>query len=423
MQVSDFMKVRKFSGALAGAILASSLFVLAAGPSFAATGTVTTVHSAAAYGAEVSVGSTVKIGKVALAELPSCDTQSVGSSTASAGSVTESGLVNTGAVDSNASSTATSSTASSDVFGINLLDGVIKATEIKAVSTTSYNSSGVFQFSTAGTVVSGLSVLGLPISANVAPNTVIDLPLIGSVTLNEQTTYLSSDEASLTVNLIHIKITLGSSKGTDIIISSASSSIKSKSGPAVVGGYAYAPQLSAGLLSSGPLVLETVPCYGTSGAVETDSVAAVTIPGVVTTGTVTVTGMGNINKSLTESETTTSIAGVNVLAGLVSATAITGDAKATTTDGVTFDFTGENTFVGLVVAGHPEITVDVKRDTKVAIAGLGTLYLNSVTVFADKVRVIPIELVINAENSLGLPIGAELTLGAAEAQLHSTDVP
>ena len=33
------------------------------------------------------------------------------------------------------------------------------------------------------------------------------------------------------------------------------------------------------------------------------------------------------------------------------------------------------------------------------------------------------ELVINADNSLGLPIGADLTLGPAEAQLHSTDIP
>ncbi len=423
MQASDVMKQRKFSGALTGAILAGSLFAFAAGPSFAATGAVTTVHTAAAYGAEVNVGSTVKIGKVAVAELPSCDTQNVGSYTATAGSVTESGLVNTGAVDSTASSTATSSTGSSDVFGINLLDGVIKATEIKAVSTTSFDSSGVFQFSTTGTVLSGLTVLGIPISVNVAPNTVIELPLIGSVTLNEQTTYTSSDEASLTVNMIHVRITLGSSKGTQIIISSASSSVKSRTAPAVVGGYAYAPQLVASPISSGPLVLETIPCWGTYGAVESDSVATTSIPGVVTTGTVTVTGMGNINKSETESEATTSIAGINVLSGLVTATAITGDAMATTTDGVNFEFTGENTFVGLAVAGHPEITVDVKRNSKVVIANLGTLYLNSVTVFADKVRVIPIELVINAENSLGLPIGATLTLGAAEAQLHSPTVP
>ena len=112
-----------------------------------------------------------------------------------------------------------------------------------------------------------------------------------------------------------------------------------------------------------------------------------------------------------------------MLAGLVGATAITANAKATTTDGVTFDFTGGSTFVGLKVAGFPTINDSVAPNTKIAIANLGDLYFNRIEIDADRIKVVPIELVIKATNSLGLPIGADLTLGVVEAQLHSTDIP
>jgi hypothetical protein len=191
----------------------------------------------------------------------------------------------------------------------------------------------------------------------------------------------------------------------------------------VVGGFAYSPQLVVGAVTTGPLVYEIVPCFGTGGAVETDSVAGANIPGVVSTGTVSVTAMGNLNKSETIAQTTSSIAGANLLSGLLSATAINGVATGTTTDGVTFDFTGGGTFVGLVVTGHPEITDNPAPNTHINIAGLGVLWFNKISLYADRIKVAPVELEINTTNTLGLPIGAELTLGLVEAQLHSTEIP
>ena len=408
----------RFIGAAVGSVLAGAIFALAANPSYA----ITTVHQARAYGARVNVGSVVKLGPVAVSELPSCDTQNVGSFTASAAAVNQAGLVGTGLVSTSASSTQGSSTGSSETVGVNLLNGLITSTDIKAVSTSSVNG-GVYSFSTAGSTFGSLKVLGIAIAANVAPNTVIELPLLGSVTLNEQVPYQSGDMASLTVNMIHVTLTLGANKGTEIIIGNASSSIKGQAVPAVVGGYAYAPQLVAKPVTTGPLALEIIPCFGTKGAVETDSVAATSIPGLLSTGAVTVTGTGNINKTETSSEATSTISGVNLLAGLVSATAIQGVASGVTADGTTFDFTGGSTFAGLSVAGHPEITVNVKPNTKIAIAGLGTLYLNKINYFPDKIKVAPIDLIINTTNTLGLPIGAELTVGVVEAALYSSTIP
>ncbi len=382
----------------------------------------TTVHVASAYGAEVNVGSVVKVGQVAGAALPSCSTQAVGSSTASAASI-NAGLINTGLVESVASSTESSSTGSSEIVGVNLLGGVISTTQLKAVSTSSVDSKGVFHFDTAGSTFGNLTVLGIRIAENVAPNTVIELPLIGSITLNEQVPFVNSSEAKLSVNMIHVRITLGLNTGTEIIVGSAASEIRTLTGPAAVGGYAFAPQLLAKPLTIGPLVSEQIGCFGTGGAVETNSIAAVSIPGLLSTGAVTVTGTGNINSAEASSEGTSSVALLNLLSGLVSATVIKGEASATTTDGSNFDLNGESTFVGLSVAGHPEIKASVAPNTQIKIANLGVLYLNRVTRYADKVRVAPVELIINVANVLKLPIGADLTVGVVEAQLHSADIP
>ncbi len=403
------------------AFLAGSALALPATLSYAKT----TVHVASAYGAEVNVGSVVKVGQIAGAGLPSCATQAVGSVTASVASI-DTGLINTGLVESVASSTETSSTGSNEIVGVNLLGGIISTTQLKAVSTSSVDSKGVFHFATTGSTFGNLNILGIRIAENVAPNTVIDLPLIGSVTLNEQVPFVNSSEAKLSVNMIHVRITLGLLgfiPGTEIIVGSAASEIRTVTGPAAVGGFAYAPKLVAGPITIRPLVSEQIGCFGTGGAVETDSVAAVSIPGIVNTGVVTVTGTGNINAGEASSEGTSSVAGLNLLSGLLSATVIKGQASATTTDGSNFDFNGGSTFVGLSVAGHPELTAGVAPNTAIKIANLGVLYLNRVTRYADKIRVAPVELIINAGNILNIPIGADLTIGVVEAQLHSADIP
>ncbi len=299
MQTCKSTKQSRLSGVVTGAILGGSLFAFAVIPAHAAS---STIHEGSAYGAEVKVAGVVKLGPEAYADFPSCYTQNVGNFTATVTSVDQTGLVSTGVVTSEASSTATTSTSSSDVLGVNLLSGLISSTEIKAVSTSFLASDGTFQSNTTGSTFGTLTVAGIHIAANVAPNTVINLPLVGSVTLNEQIPYVSSDEASLTVNMIHVRITLGAQKGTEIIVSSATSEIKIKTTPAVVAGYAYAPQLTAGPVTVGPLVYELIPCFGTgtatnSDAVVTDSVASTSIPGLATTGVVTVTGSGYDKKA------------------------------------------------------------------------------------------------------------------------------
>jgi hypothetical protein len=415
-------KLQHVSSAIAGAILAGSALVLAATTAYAASPT-TTIYQAGGYGVRIAVGSEVELGPIAYAELPQC-TPSIVTNTASATTAHLSGLVSLGAISSVASSTLDSSMGSSDIANVNILGGVITATEIKAVSSSS-ESDGVFSNSSEGSTFTGLKILGglISVSDNPAPNTVIGLPGIGTVTLNEQTAYTSGDMADQTVNMIHVRVTLGLKAGTDIIIAQGYSSVKTTSIPAAMGGYAFAPKLVVGPVTSGPLVQELVPCYGTSGAVISDSTAETSFPGILNTGAVAVTVEGNVTKSLTSVQTTSSIAGVNLLSGLVSVSAINAVANASTTDGVHFVFSGGSTLVGLEVAGFPAIKDNPPVNTKVEIAGLGTLYLNRREIGADSVKIVPIELVVDTANTLGLAIGADLTVGIADAQLHNQTIP
>ena len=69
MQLRKESSVRNYRGAFVCAMLSCAIATLAGAPSYAASVT-TTVHQASGYGAEVNVGSAVKVGPVAVAELP-----------------------------------------------------------------------------------------------------------------------------------------------------------------------------------------------------------------------------------------------------------------------------------------------------------------------------------------------------------------
>ena len=181
MQTCKSTKQRKLSGVVTGAILGGSLFAFAAIPAHAAS---STIHEGTGYGVEVKVGGVAKLGPdssrgFSVMLLTECR----GASPRRSPQSNEAGLVGTGIIDSVASGTATTATTSSDVLGVNLLDGLITSSEIKAVSTSFLASDGTFQSNTTGSTFGSLMIGALRVSANVAPNTVIDLPLVGSVTL------------------------------------------------------------------------------------------------------------------------------------------------------------------------------------------------------------------------------------------------
>lgn len=390
--------------------------------SFTAFGQAQTGYSGKAYGTKVTVApgsSSITSGTTAVSQL--C-TESTGvSDMNSAAAVSIAGVATTGVIDTSVSSSVvgsgSASTAVSTVNGLSLLGGLVSADAVTSASSSIMSGSG-YSTSSTGTIFTNAKVLGLPILLNVAPNTKIVLPGVGYVLLNEQISKVTSTSAKLTVNAVHIHITLGGilglPVGSQIVVASAESSTRAS--VALLSGFAYGTDVRlAGILDAGRTADVTLACTGDTSE-ETNNVAGVDLPGVLNTGAVHTTAVGTVGTSSTNGETTASVAGLNLLSGLVAATTITADASASTNgSGVTLSDNG-SIFVGLAVSGHPEI-VNPSANTHVSIAGLGTLWLHRVIQTSTSIEVRMVELVVDADNTLGLPIGADVRISVAKVGL------
>lgn len=312
------------------------------------------------------------------------------------------------------------SIATAEVHDVDLLAGLISADEVLAVSSTTHNNAG-FQTSAAGSTFVNLNVAGIPIIVTPEPNTTIDLLGFGRVVLNEQITTVKSTSVSLTVNMIHVFITqanvLNIPVGTEIIVSHAFSSLTSGV-HGILGGEAYGTKATVlRVVTSGPSALVKMPCLGTRGRIKTNSIAQVLLPGVFEVGEVVSTAEGTVNSTSAVGELTSTVQGVAVLTDLVTATVVKADAHASKING-TLSFSDTSTFVGLAVAGFPEINDNVAPNTRLSIAGLGTLWLHRVIQKPNSIEIRMIELIVSESNSFGLPIGTTVQVAVAEASVH-----
>jgi hypothetical protein len=380
-------------------------------------------YNAAAFGTEVNLASTVESGRSALVTL-GCTSEVGVEHTNSVASVGVPGVLTTGTVTTSAASestsTGTGSTSSATTEGASLLGGLVGATTIQSVSTTSRDSS-TLQLSTsaAGTEFLGLSVAGIPISGTPAPNTKITLPGVGYVELNQQTGSVSANAANLTVIGIHVYVTLSTPLapvGTQIIVSDASSSL---GGPVtgLLGGLAYGAGANvANTIIAGEEFPEPLGCLGTAGKVKSNTGAAVTIPGVLTTGTVADTVKGIDNPSAVSGVVTSTVQGLNLLAGTLTATAVESDVTA---KGNPPALANKSTFLGLSVPGFPGITDNVPPNTQLSLAGLGTLWLNKQTKTSTSITVIAVQLDVTVPgNPLGLAVGTTVNVAYASVGVH-----
>lgn len=385
-------------------------------------GTAENGFAATAYGTEVNVAGLVSSGRSALSTL-GCTSQVGVEHTNSIASVSAPPLLSSGTVATStttqATATGVSSTATSTVQNISLLGGLVSVGALTSESTTSQNTAtGAFSVSAAGTQFANLTVLGLPILLQPAPNTGITLPGIGSVILNQQTSHVSKKTANLNVIAIHIDVTITTplaKAGTQIVVSFAHSSL---GGPVagVLSGSAYGAKASlASLLNVGPLFPQPLACLGTGGKVRTNAGAIVAVPGVIDSGTVADTAEGTSKAGAVSGEVTSTIEGLSLLGGLVTATGVKADVTA---DGNPATFGDNSTFLDLVVAGVP-ITVNPAPNTKISLAGIGTLFLHKVIRSGNSIRVIMLQIKVTvAGNPLGLGVG--LVVNVADATIDVT---
>ena len=106
----------------------------------------------------------------------------------------------------------------------NLLGGRITFTAITAAAEDRF-SGGLHTRSAAGTQILGLRVLGLPVAASVAPNTRINLPLLGYVIVNERIFPAAAANGQTQVNGLRVVVntanSLGLRVGSEIVVAHA----------------------------------------------------------------------------------------------------------------------------------------------------------------------------------------------------------
>jgi len=389
--------------------------------------------SANAYGTRAYVGNTVTVAKTAPVAVGSgCGTAAVNQSVSgSLGAASSPPYATTGSINTSAHNSTTSSTATADVHNMGLLAGLITAGEVKAVSTTFQNSTGLHS-SAAGSSFSGL-VIGTspPRTFNTVPppNTTIQMPGIGKVVLNEQ--ILSgngTNKQGLTVNMIHVYVTvsnvLGIPVGSQIVVAHAGSGLTQISGPASLDGTAFGTNVTGTAITSSPTATVSVGCQG--NPLTTVSQAGVSVMGVLNSGAIVDTAQGSVTATISKATTTSTVQAVNLLGGLITASQVKAQANASTTNGTTFNFSDSgSSSTGLVVQGvaYGNVSANTKITLTVNGKTLGTLYLHRVIQNSNSITVRAIDLVIAAGNALNLPAGTHIVVGSASASLHSPAHP
>jgi hypothetical protein len=390
-------------------------------------------YTASAYGTYAFVGSTVVVGQTAPVGVgPGCGTAAINqSASGTVASVTALPTIQTGIINTNASDALNTATGSADVHSISLLGALITAKEVKAVSTTFQDNTG-FHSNAAGSSLSVLKIGTTVFNAVPAPNTTIQLAGFGKVVLNEQIASSSATKAQLTVNMIHVYVTIANNLnipvGTQIIVSHAFSGLTQAGGPGTLDGTAFGTSVNSTIIKSSPTAPASVGCLG--NALITKSQVGITVPAdgsVLSSGTIQDTAQGSVTASLSTSETTSTVQNVNLLNGIIAASVVHADAKASTTDGTTFTFSegSGSYFTGLMVQGVAYANVAANTKLTITVDGktLGTLYLHRVIQGTNSITVRMIELVLASGNSLGLPTGMDIIVASASASLHSPAHP
>lgn len=399
----------------AAALAATVLPMVNAGPA-SAEAVASFSYGGDAYGSAATLGTLVNSGHVA--DLPMCTLTVPASSSNSYAAVHLGTLGTIGAVSTHTGSHQSGATRSSQTTtqtaGFSLAGGLVQATAVSNVATTSFDGT---RFSrTASTTFVGLKVAGITIPVVPLPNTAIAVPGVGSVTLNAQSTSTTYGARYITVNAVVLRVSatnLIGMPGGKVVIGYASSSL-GEPVQHIEDGLAYGTDVAVGTtLDSGRTAAAYMPCGGTAGGMRTVTTAALSVPGVLSTGAVTSTAMSTDSGSVSSAATTNEMASVSLLGGLVTADAVDTQSTATLTGGVITRSSAGTTIAHLTVLGQP---VTVSANAHIDIAGVGGLDIEKVVSTKTGVHVYGLQLTLSvAQGALGA--GTVLTIGSANASV------
>jgi hypothetical protein len=275
------------------------------------------------------------------------------------------GLVSAGLLttQSNSSLDPSKSTASAQVANVSLLNGLVKATAVEAVSQ-SVAGTDAATYNSKGSRIVGLTVNNS--SVTVAPNTKVAVKSLGT-TIADLYVYEESgtstyqggvSKSSHSVNMLRLvllKPFLGFPSGTQVIVAHAESDAQSPTigcpGLKSVSGEAFTAYVDGNLAGKDFVEIKVgdavLPSTGGSNSDGTN----VSIPGVVTSDTATNTTSGSLNDPHPKATSQSVVQSVNVLDGLITADVLNVKC-ASSANGTNAGTTFETDFLNLKVGKH-----------------------------------------------------------------------
>ncbi|MHA3834555.1 choice-of-anchor P family protein [Terrabacter sp. AAH1] len=415
---------RKLTAVLAAAAISGMAAPVAATPA-AAAALPQVAFTAQAFGTQLTAGGVVRSGPSALSSI-GCTTVAPKGTSGSIASATLPVAGSTGAVTTSARSaqtlTSRSSTSTSRVAGVNLLGGLVRADALSTTSTASVDTASKYTGRNAA-VLSNLVISGRRVSASTGPNTRIRFGQVGKVPfataiVNKQERVTSNGE--LRVATAAVTVLIDSSNPLGLPVGSRIDVAQSKaylSAPlrGLVGGKGYATSVTAldGRVLSSPTALVYPRCSTGDAA---SSVAHVSVPGLLTSGTTQTTTRSATSSSSRSVTVKNAIASPNVLLGVITASAVTADTSVAQSGVLAPTARDSSRFVGLKVAGFPTISDTVRPNTVVTIPSLGTVTFHKVTRTSSSLEVIMLEVVLNRAVG-GLPTGSVVRIGYSNSKL------
>jgi len=241
------------------------------------------------------------------------------------------------------------------------------------------------------------------------------------VTLNNSTTTVVGGELTVTGSALRVTL-LGaygeSPVGTTIEVNPVSAQVKPfiPTTATPVSGYAYGTFVAVGL----PPLLQTIsgataaigmPPGGTAGYAITNSTAAVDLPRIASIGAVESTCQATSVPVTLDATCTNKVARVKLLNGLITAEAVTAEARITKDAGGVITTHPFGEIANLRILGLP-VKLKAGANTVINLPGLLTVTLNARDVTANNVTVTALRVVLGAP-LLGLPAGAIIEVAKA----------
>ncbi len=160
------------------------------------------------------------------------------------------------------------------------------------------------------------------------------------------------------------------------------------------------------------------PCRGTRGVVEEKTTSSINAQGVLSVKTTDATAYGDKTRTAATTTQSSTVTGLNLLGGLITADALQAVASVNATPDKLTKSDAGTTITNLVVNGTP-VAPDVPDNTVLTLPGIGTVTVKAVNTgknsqqAQESVQMLLVE--VSKTNSFGLPVGAKLVIAQAKA--------